>query len=365
MIKNIYKKAGKFLLIFIGIITSLIIVFFITFLILSPGKVSSTWLKENGIAEKIFMNIGGLQQGMIIESKNIENPVLLILHGGPGSTEYAAFKHYNVGLENLFTVCYWEQRGAGISYNPDIDENTMNLSQFISDTVDVTNYLRERFNKNKIYLLGHSWGTLLGSYVINQNPDLFNAYIGVGQMVNTVESEKEIWEFMYSNAIERGDKKAIIELGNNNPNNNNFIHDAQYMGLRMKYVLKYGGGITHNANSIMPFIWQIVKCKAYSIREKVNFIQGQIFSTMLLFREEATNNPNLLIDLAIQNIPVYIIAGKYDYQTTANQAKKYFDTLEAPTKMFFLFENSAHSPMFEEKELFLNIIQNDILFELN
>lgn len=136
--------------------------------------------------EKIFIEINGARQGMFIKSENTENPVLLFLHGGAGSPEVAFTQKYPTGLEKLFTVCWWEQRGAGISYRHKITPQEMTLEQMISDTITVTNYLRNRFSKNKIYIMGHSWGSLLGVLTVKQQPELFHAYIGIGQVAQQV-----------------------------------------------------------------------------------------------------------------------------------------------------------------------------------
>jgi pimeloyl-ACP methyl ester carboxylesterase len=358
MAKSIVSRIVRFAFMLFTAIISLIVIAFITILISSPGKVSPTWDNSTGFAEKVYLDIGGVKQGMILESKDIKNPVLLILHGGPGSTEYANFKHYDVGLEDLFTVCYWEQRGSGMSFNVGIDPDTMTLNQLILDTVEVTNYLRGRFGKERIYILGHSWGTFLGSHVVNQYPELYHAYMGVGQVNNTVESEKEIYKFMYSNAEKTNDKKALKELSSLNIHDDNTYKNGDYLGMRTKYVIKYGGGLIHKETSMIPFVRQLVFCKAYTIKEKMNFIKGSSFSGMLLLNYIA--DANLLAEIPVYQIPVYIFAGKYDYQTTCKQAQLYYQAIDAPAKSFYLFENSAHSPMFEETQLFIEIINTEI-----
>ena len=137
------------------------------------------------------------------------NPVLLFLHGGPGTSEYSLFRYLNLDIEDIFTVCYWEQRGAGMSYNKNIHKETMNLEQMISDTIAVTDYLRYKFNKKKIYIMGHSWGTFLGSYAVNKRPDLYHSYIGIGQIGSIIDSEEEITDFIMTTASAKKDKKAL------------------------------------------------------------------------------------------------------------------------------------------------------------
>ena len=122
--------------------------------------------------EKIFIEVNGIRQGMFLQSENTENPVLLYLHGGPGSPEIAFTQDYPTGLEQLFTVCWWEQRGSGISYSRKVTKETMTIGQMIEDAIAVTNYLRRRFGKEKIYVLGHSWGSVLGVLTVQKSPEL-------------------------------------------------------------------------------------------------------------------------------------------------------------------------------------------------
>ncbi len=164
-------------------------------LVWSPGK-SEPFLDENGnllagsISEKTWVHINGVEQGMFIKSKNVNNPVLLFVHGGPGMPEYWLTQRYPTSLEDYFTVVWWEQRGAGLSYNPNIPAETMTAEQFVSDTLEVTNYLRNRFGKEKIYLMGHSWGSYIGIQAAARAPELFHAYIGIGQISHQIESEQ-------------------------------------------------------------------------------------------------------------------------------------------------------------------------------
>jgi pimeloyl-ACP methyl ester carboxylesterase len=125
------------------------------------------------ISERVTVEIGGIPQGMFIQSVDPANPVLLFLHGGPGMVEFFMEQEYPTGLENHFTMVWWEQRGAGMSFSPDIPPETMTMAQMISDTVEVADYLRARFGQDRILLLGHSWGAYLGIQVAAAAPDRF------------------------------------------------------------------------------------------------------------------------------------------------------------------------------------------------
>ncbi|MVB11992.1 alpha/beta hydrolase fold protein [Caprobacter fermentans] len=157
--------------------------------------------------EKFFIEINGSKQCMFLQSENTENPVLLYIHGGPGAPEIAFAEKYPTGLEKLFTVCWWEQRGSGISYNRKITPKEMTLEQMVSDTIEVTNYLRNRFGKEKIYIMGHSWGSLLGAITVKQQPEFFHAYIGIGQVVQQDRSERLRIHICLSNLRSQTTKK--------------------------------------------------------------------------------------------------------------------------------------------------------------
>lgn len=127
------------------------------------------------LSERVFVEIGGIRQGMIIQSADPSNPVLLFLHGGPGMVEFFMEEDYPTGLAQHFTMVWWEQRGAGMSFASDIPPETMTLAQMIVDTIEVADYLRDRFGQERIVLMGHSWGSYLGIQVAAAAPDRFHA----------------------------------------------------------------------------------------------------------------------------------------------------------------------------------------------
>ena len=177
--KKVFKIFGITLLSIIGILLIGLIVLAVN----SPGKLEPLKDKKDkeidgSLAEKSFIEIGGILQGFFIRAENPENPVILFLHGGPGSPELPMLIPYEVSerLEKHFTVCYWEQRGAGISFSNSIDPATMTITQMVEDTRQMTVYLQRRFNQDKIYLIGHSWGSYLGVKTIEKYPELFRIY---------------------------------------------------------------------------------------------------------------------------------------------------------------------------------------------
>ena len=195
------------MLIIAAVILGVIVLIIGILIISSPGSPQPI-LDENGeilagsISEKTFVEINGIKQGLFIKSKNGQNPVLLYLHGG--MPEYFLTNKYPAVLEDYFTVVWWEQRGSGISYSEDIPQETIYLEQFISDTIEMTNYLRDRFGKEKIYLMGHSGGTFIGIQTAAREPELYYAYIGMAQMTYQLESEKLAYDYMLQSTTDTG-----------------------------------------------------------------------------------------------------------------------------------------------------------------
>lgn len=179
-----------------GIILGGIIVCFVICIVilvaLSSGRIRQFIdeegnILENSIAERCFAEINGAKLGMIIKGQDTSNPILLFVHGGPGMPEYFLTKDYPTGLEEYFTVAWWDQRGAGLSYSSDINKEDMTIEQFVEDTIAVTNFLREKFGQEKIYLMGHSWGSFIAIEAAQKAPELYEAYIGVGQITNQID----------------------------------------------------------------------------------------------------------------------------------------------------------------------------------
>ncbi|NDP20946.1 MAG: alpha/beta hydrolase [Paludibacter sp.] len=356
--KNTIQMLAGFLAILMGlilIITS--ILFFLSLGKMEPFKDKVGKPLKGSISEKTFITIGGIRQGMFIKSKNQKNPVLLYLHGG--IPDYFLTKKYPTGLEDYFTVVWWEQRGSGLSYNANIPAETMNLDQMISDTKELTNYLRSRFGQDKIYLMGRSGGSYIGIQAAVRAPELFHAYIGVGQMSDHLESERLAYEYMLKKYRDAGNRKMVRKLEASPVTD---VIPYGYLKLRDEAMHSLGIGTTRDMNSIITGVFiPSLTCREYSLKEKFNLWRGKAQSGV-----HPLWNTILATDLAKQvpelDIPVYFFHGIYDYTVSYTLAKKYFEALHAPIKGFYTFKNSAHSPIFEEPERVKEIIENDILF---
>ena len=356
------------MLVLLSIILLCLITFLTTLFIISPGKLKP-FVDQSGqpligsISEKVFIKIGGVKQGMFIRGKDIKNPVLLFVHGGPSFPEYFLVDKYPVGLEDHFTVCYWEQRGGGISYTPDVTLESMTLEQLASDAIEVTNYLCDRFNKEKIYIMAHSGGTAFAIQAVESYPQLFHAYIGIAQITRQAESEKLGYKYMMNQYLANGNSKMVAEF-KKYPilENDSLILPFLNSVLRDKAQHDLGIGTMHNMRSIIKDVFLPVwTCKAYTVREKLNIW----ISKFSFLKKSGLRGEIIQSDIPAKvprlEIPVYFFSGRYDLTVNKDLSKEYLKKIEAPVKGFYTFNKSAHSPMFEEPQRLKEILIKDVL----
>ncbi len=312
---------------------------------------------NNSITDKVRVMINGHLMGLIIKGQNTSNPILLFVHGGPGMPEYFLSQKYGTGLEEHFVVVYWDQRGCGLSYHSKIDKGTMTVDQYVEDTIDLTNYLIKRFRQDKIYLMAHSWGTYFSLLVMKKAPKLYKAYIAVAQVTNQDESEKIAYQYMLDYYSKVRDKKAIEQL-KKKP-----YPSRGYNKIRDAYMHRAGIGTTHKMKSVLKgiFLASLLN-KEYTILEKINLWRGKLFvnkNTQLNMKHDLREIVTSL------EVSTYFFSGIYDYTVNYQLTGNYLAELIAPLKGFYLFESSAHSPIFEEPDKVVHIMINDVLHNKN
>jgi pimeloyl-ACP methyl ester carboxylesterase len=362
-----FNKVIKMLLIIFSSVLAFVLVIIIFLLIKSPGKPEQHLdfdgkPSQGAISEKIFVSIGGVKQGMFIQSKNINNPVLLYLHGGPSFPNYFLIDKYKPGLEDYFTVCYWEQRGGGLSFNPEVTSQSMTFEQLTNDALEVTNYLRERFDKEKIFLMAHSGGTVIGLMSVAKAPQLFHAYVAMAQITNQAESEKRAYQYMLDTYTSLGNKKRVNELLRYKMESDSNVLNFYKSGIRDEAMHELGIGTMHNMKSIFRDIFiPVWTCKAYTLQEKINIWKSKFsfLPNTTLYNE--TIERNFSQEITSVDIPVYFVSGKHDLTVNIDLSREYFNKLNAPIKGFYTFEKSAHSPIYEEPKKLLEILVKDVL----
>jgi proline iminopeptidase len=292
---------------------------------------------------------GGLSQMLWFRGMSVDNPVLILLHGGPGASESALFRHYNGELEKHFLVVYWEQRGTGRSFYPNIPADTMNIRQFVNDLDEVVALVKERFHKDKVILLGHSWGTAIGTLYAYEHPENVLAYVGVGQVADMPEGEKVSYDYARSEARQRNNTKAIAELERiGSP-----PHTVKEMLTSRKWVERFGGSFHADLNT-GNVILAALSTSEGSWWDLILFGRGNQFSLNHLwpeFRDFKLDERYLEF-----NVPVFFLEGRYDWQVPAAVAETYFNKIKAPYKELIWFENSAHNVPFEEPETFNEVL---------
>ena len=330
----------------------------------SPGRPAPLADKSGrtiagSLSEKVFVEINGTRQGMIVQSAKPSNPVLLFLHGGPGMPEFFLNTTHPSGLEQDFTVVWWEQRGAGMSFASDIPPETMTLEQLIADTVAVANHLRTRFGQDKIYLLGHSWGSFLGIQVAAKAPELFHAYIGMAQVSHQLRSEVAAHAHLLDAYESLGDMAMVRRLQAAPVSLKDGLSES-WMRLRDEAMHGLGAGTTHDMRSVITGVFLPTwRCRAYTIAEKIAVWRGLAWSRRFLWDEFLRTD--LAGRVARLEIPVYFFVGAHDYTANHSLARAYFQRLGAPVKGFYTFHNSAHSPLFEEPQRANEILRQDVL----
>lgn len=295
---------------------------------------------QAAIALSESVQVGGSRQWLLIRGDDRSKPVLLFIHGGPGSP-YAGFaRDFQSALEKSFVVVQWDQRGAGKSY-PGTDPESMKVQQFLSDTHDMVLHLKRRFQRDRIYLLGHSWGAYLGLQEAWRHPENLHGYVGTGQMIDLVAQERSSHRWAVAQARQRGDESALRAL--------EALGEPPYAdavkGMQAKYESLWSyGGMIEGETGPMPFVRGMLCSPDYSLVDIYHFVRGGSFSLQQLARNEAERFWRLQApgpDARFAT-PVYFIAGEHDRVTPTPLVEFYAQALSAPDKQVFVIPGAGH-----------------------
>ena len=308
---------------------------------------------KTGIESLEKVVLGGVEQWILIRSEDQSLPVLLWLHGGPGSPTMPLASQHDQELIKHFVVVHWDQRGAGKSYSPNTPPSSMVVDQFVADAYELTQILAERFEVPKIYLIGHSWGTQVGILTVSRHPELYHAFIGVSQFVHSPAADEVTYQFIKDQAVKRGHQKALqeIEALGSPP----FTQDKERSTLE-KWTNAFGG--TGKAFRSTDFILEMFISPDYTLVDFYHFIRGMQFSRKTMLENGEYNSVNLFEEDLTFDVPIYIFQGRYDYSTPGEVAERYYDVLDGPHKLLIWFEESAHFPQWEEPQKFMDEMLN-------
>lgn len=318
----------------------------------------------NSIASLEKIELGGVDQWLIIRGYDINKPVLLFLSGGPGASEAARVLRFNSELEKHFVVVIWEQRGCGKSYpslNPKAD---LTVDQYTSDIIELTDILRERFDEEKIYLVGHSWGTIIGVRAAQQRPDLFHAYVGTAQMVDVLETDQMIYDLVLEHSQKTSDGDFVKTLETQGP--------PPYFGKSpiQPYSTLFGReyAIYEAPNIKDPeyrrdgdILLLMLKQPEYGWLDRVYYLLGLMNTFNAVYPQ--LQDMDFRLDAARLDLPVYLILGRNDMNNPYQIPEEYFNLLDAPSKQLVFFEYSGHGMIWEEAGKFRDIMVNTVLTE--
>lgn len=306
------------------------------------------------------VRVNGVDQGMVLQVRDPGSPVLLFLHGGPGMPEFWLTHRHPTRLHEAFTVAWWEQRGAGLSYHRDIPAASMTVGQLIDDTIAVARDLCLRFGVDRVHLMGHSWGSFLGLQAAARAPELFHSYTGMAQVTHQIASEVAAYRFMLEAYRARGDHRMVRRL-ERFPVTGDIPLPRGYELLRDAAMHRLGVGTTHAMGSVLTGIFlPSLASPDYSAAEKLTLWRGRQFSRRFGLWEQMLAT-DLTTTITRLPIPAHFLHGRHDRTVSYDLARSYAGHLQAPAVGFYTFEHSAHSPAFEEPDRTLQVLTEDVL----
>lgn len=327
------------------------IVVLLTVLLMWPGRTppitdSSGNLVPGSVAALEKIRVNGTDQWLLIRGHSDKNPVLLFLSGGPGGTELGWVRAHNAELERHFTVAVWEQPGVGKSYPIALwHRDHLRLEQITQDGLAVTAYLRQRFGQEKIFVVGHSWGSFLGVWMAQQRPEWFHAFVGVGQMVSSLQDDRMGYAYVMNRARAEGDAALVRRLEKNGPPPyKGALMLLRYMdylspltGYEHQIIQKAGGG---GGNTF----GEMVNTPELRWADKLYAFAGLIHTFGVVYDQLNAQD----VDLARSNtrfqVPVFFLTGRHDLNAMASLSTRYFERIVAPRKELVWFEQSGHNP---------------------
>lgn len=309
--------------------------------------------KENSIAELREFRLNGRKEWISLRGENRDKPLLLFLAGGPGGSQLAATRYELAELEKNFVVVNWEQPGAGKSYSA-IAKKQLTPEIYVKDGTALVRSLLKEFQQEKLYLMGESWGSALGVFMVKERPELYHAFMGTGQMVAFEETEKIDYALAMKLAKENGDQKVVDTLLKNG--------EPPY----------YGKTVTVKSSAYLNYLSQAMaknpeiqnagfatlrdlSAKEYGLLDKVNYLRGILQTFNHVYPQ--LYGIDLRKDYPKLEVPVYFLLGKHDLNAPISLVEDYYEKLEAPEKEIIWFEHSGHNPWMNEPERFVEVVQ--------
>ncbi len=319
-----------------------------SFLVRAVGKAIYHRVPNGGINKSMYIDVNGSKQWINIYGKNRNNPVLLYLHGGPGSSTSHIDYAFTRKWADVYTIVTWDQRNCGKSYDSTQNSIALTKELFLTDGKEVTEFVLKYLSKEKLTILGHSWGSIYGANLVQQYPNYYECFIGAGQLVDYLENETAfkteamLWA--------EGDEETLELLNRLTPDNITMEHIAA----RNAIMQKYGYDMMANGSDY-NLVTTIIFNPNYSIIDWSNYFKRDmsVYSNFFVSEEFASFSLKGRTDY---QVPFYNINGDKDYQTNYKLAQDYFEQISAPYKQMFIMENMTHGLLESDSEGFSKII---------
>ncbi|WP_375437413.1 alpha/beta fold hydrolase [uncultured Hymenobacter sp.] len=315
-----------------------------------------TIVAPNGVQESYAVPVGGVRQWVYVRGQDKRNPIILFVHGGPASPMAPLAWTFQRPLEEYFTVVQYDQRAAGKTYATNDTTGlggTIRVEQYVQDAIALAEFICHKYSKQKVILMGHSWGTIVSMHAALKRPDLFYAYVGMGQVINSQDNEQLSVAYALREATKQKNEVALRELRSISPYPGNQPITRERIIIARKWPQYYGGLSAYRSNSMYYFNAPLLS-PAYTAAEVRAIDQGSLFTLGRILPEF------LHVDFKPVKsfpIPVFMLMGRHDYTTPSEPTAAWLAQVKAPLKKGIWFENSAHLlPMEEPGKLLLTLV---------
>jgi len=314
-------------------------------------------VNPKGIQETFKTMIGGVEQWIYARGQDKNNPILLFIHGGPASPMSPLMWMYQRPIEEYFTVVNWDQRGSGRTFletDPELLRGTLRIEQYVRDTIDLVELIKHRYDAKKVILIGHSWGTIIGLRAVLENPELFNAYVGMGQVIHTMDNERVSYDFAVSAAKKQSNQKSTSELETIYPYPGQTPLTPERILIARKWAQYYGGLSAFRTESNYYFSGPLLSPE-YDHNVVSTLDQSSAFTLEQVLSELFNVD---FKDVTAFPIPLFMFMGRHDYYTPSKPTADWLKKIKAPFKKGIWFEKSAHLIPFEEPgKMLMSLVQ--------
>ncbi len=313
----------------------------------------------NGIDESYATTIGGIKQWINVRGQDRANPIILFAHGGPAAPLTPSIWEFQRPLEEYFTVVHWDQRAAGKTFletDPETIADTIHIDQYVDDAIEIAEHIRKRYDKDKLILIGHSWGTVIGMQAALKRPELFHAYVGIGQVINTRENEELSFQYGLDQAKKHDNAEALAELESIAPYPGDKAITRERIIIARKWPQFYGGLSAYRDGGAKYYFDAPLLSPNYDCKSAQAVDQGNIFTLTRILPEFLTVDFKPVLDFSI---PVIMLMGRHDYTTPSAPTAAWLQKVKAPFKKAIWFEHSAHMIPWEEPgKMLVSLLEN-------